>query len=75
MKSEKHLLTEENVMEIATMSDNYSGADMKTLCSEASLGPIRSLDLRLIEKIEATEVRVTYIILLFLISIIFFHVF
>ncbi|XP_018570438.1 fidgetin-like protein 1 [Anoplophora glabripennis] len=55
--NEKHCLTEEHFKEIANLSDGYSGADIKNLCSEASLGPIRSIDISLIEKIQSTEVR------------------
>lgn len=57
MKSESHLITEEEFSEIAKLADGYSGADLKNLCSEAALGPIRSIDLRFIEKIEANDVR------------------
>ncbi|CAH0552707.1 unnamed protein product [Brassicogethes aeneus] len=54
---ERHELTEPNFEEIAEKSNGYSGADIRNLCSEASLWPIRSIDMRMIEKIEATEVR------------------
>lgn len=57
MRTEKHLLDEKDFTQIAELSDGYSGADLKNLCSEAALGPIRSLDLRLIEKIHAADVR------------------
>lgn len=64
MHSEKHVLTMGDIKEIANLTDGYSGADMKNLCCEASLGPIRSLDIRLMERIEAAEVCfVLYIIM------------
>lgn len=56
MSDEKHSLTNENVNEVANLTDGYSGADMKNLCSEASMGPIRSLDITMIQNIQATEV-------------------
>ncbi|XP_072379253.1 fidgetin-like protein 1 isoform X1 [Diabrotica undecimpunctata] len=55
--NENHQLTFENFEKIAALSDGYSGADIKTLCSEASLGPIRSIDMTMIEHIQANEVR------------------
>lgn len=50
------MLTEENFKEISRLSDGYSGADVKNLCSEASLGPIRSIDISQIQSIQAGEV-------------------
>ncbi|KAJ8910358.1 hypothetical protein NQ315_004974 [Exocentrus adspersus] len=57
ISNERNCLTEEHFNKIASLSDGYSGADIKNLCSEASLGPIRSIDISLIEKIQAAEVR------------------
>lgn len=57
MKNEKHSLSEEQFCAIAELSDGYSGADLKNLCCEAALGPIRVIDFRLIEKINADDVR------------------
>jgi len=42
---------------IAEMTDGYSGADMTNLCREAALGPIRTLDVSLIETIDIAQVR------------------
>lgn len=53
----RHELNTIDFKTIAEMSDGYSGSDIRNLCSEASLGPIRSLDMSLIEKIKASEVR------------------
>lgn len=63
MGNEKNNLTDENMNEIAVLSDGYSGADMKTLCSEASLGPIRSIDINLIKNIQADEVNILKFVL------------
>ncbi|KAJ4450700.1 hypothetical protein ANN_02129 [Periplaneta americana] len=57
MSDENHNLTEEDVHEIATLTDGYSGADMKNLCQEASLGPIRSLGFIEIQHISPDQVR------------------
>lgn len=55
--NEKNELNQEDLEEIAKLSEGYSGADIKILCSEASLGPIRSIDMNLIEHISSEDVR------------------
>lgn len=57
MSTEKNDLTPDNVEEIAKLTDGYSGADMNNLCKEASLGPIRSIDFRMISSIDSQAVR------------------
>lgn len=57
ISSERHELNHEDFIDIAKAADGYSGADIKNLCSEASLGPIRSIDMSLIEHISTTDVR------------------
>ncbi|KAK9880216.1 hypothetical protein WA026_010090 [Henosepilachna vigintioctopunctata] len=54
---EKHSLTEENYERIANLSQGYSGADIRSLCSEASMGPVRSIQIHSIEDINSTDVR------------------
>jgi len=54
---EKNDLSEEDVSEIVSKSDGYSGADMANLCREAAMGPIRSMDLSLIENMDVEQVR------------------
>lgn len=56
MKSEKNLLSQDDIVRIASLTEGYSGADIRTLCCEASMGPIRSLDIRLIENIDTEQV-------------------
>ncbi|XP_057664237.1 fidgetin-like protein 1 isoform X1 [Diorhabda carinulata] len=55
--NEKHQLDDRHLESVAKRSEGYSGADIKNLCSEASLGPIRSIDMNMIEHIEANQVR------------------
>lgn len=55
--SENHVLSDGDLDEIASLSSGYSGADMKSLCQEASLGPIRSINFDMINNIEADQVR------------------
>ncbi|XP_015368967.1 PREDICTED: fidgetin-like protein 1 isoform X2 [Diuraphis noxia] len=55
--SENHVLSDDDLEKIASLSNGYSGADMKSLCQEASLGPIRSMSFDMINKIEADQVR------------------
>jgi SpoVK/Ycf46/Vps4 family AAA+-type ATPase len=57
MSNEKHCLTDPEVNEISLLTAGYSGADMKTLCQEASLGPIRSLSFINIQNIRPDQVR------------------
>ena len=42
---------------MASLTDGYSGADMANLCRDAAMGPIRSIDYSLIDKISTGEVR------------------
>jgi len=59
IRSENHNLSEDNLEKIASLSDGYSGADMKSLCQEASLGPIRSISFDMINNIKAEEVNLS----------------
>ncbi|EEZ97654.2 fidgetin-like protein 1 [Tribolium castaneum] len=55
--NERHDLDSDDLAKVAQLSEGYSGADIRSLCSEASLGPIRSIDMSMIAKIQAHEVR------------------
>lgn len=55
--SENHILSDEDLEKIGTLSEGYSGADMKSLCQEASLGPIRSMSFDMINNIQADQVN------------------
>ncbi|XP_077287928.1 fidgetin-like protein 1 [Arctopsyche grandis] len=57
MGTERHSLTDENVVNIAEMADGFSGADMRSLCAEAALGPIRSVPFSQITNIQSDQVR------------------
>ncbi|XP_045785680.1 fidgetin-like protein 1 isoform X2 [Maniola jurtina] len=57
LRDENHDLTDQNMSEIAGLTDGYSGADMKSLCSEAAMGPIRSVPLSQIVTIDRDKVR------------------
>lgn len=57
VKLENHVLSENDLEKIASLSDGYSGADMKSLCQEASLGPIRSINFDMINSIQADQVN------------------
>ncbi|TDH72562.1 hypothetical protein CCR75_003678 [Bremia lactucae] len=50
LKNNKYDLTDENKAFIAQQSKGYSGADVRALCTEAAMGPIRSCtDIRTID--------------------------
>ena len=53
---QSHSLTEENVVSIGAKAEGYSGADMATLCKEAAMGPIRSLDYSRIDEVVIFQV-------------------
>lgn len=57
MKSERNSLTPEEIENISNLTDGYSGADMKNLCQEACLGPIRSIASTEMFQISADEVK------------------
>lgn len=50
-------LTDWQFEEIGRLTDGYSGADMRQLCHEASMGPIREISLEEMESISMGDVR------------------
>ncbi|XP_041977679.1 fidgetin-like protein 1 [Aricia agestis] len=57
LKNEANELSAANVREIAHLTEGFSGADMKSLCSEAAMGPIRSFPMSQIVNIDRDKVR------------------
>ncbi|KAL0279499.1 UNVERIFIED_CONTAM: hypothetical protein PYX00_001041 [Menopon gallinae] len=57
ISKERHCLSEAEINEISVLCKGYSGADMKNLCQEASLGPIRSIPPLEIRRINPNDVR------------------
>ncbi|XP_055544067.1 fidgetin-like protein 1 isoform X2 [Wyeomyia smithii] len=57
LANEKNSLTPEEVNEIGKLSEGFSGADMKVLCHEASMGPIRSIPFDQLGLIGKDDVR------------------
>ncbi len=41
--SQKHSLTEQNLAELVRRTKGFSGADIRNLCTEAAMGPVREL--------------------------------
>lgn len=57
LKSEDTNITAEQIERVGELTKGFSGADMKTLCSEASMGPIRILSESQMNQVEVDEVR------------------
>ncbi|XP_046384323.1 fidgetin-like protein 1 [Ischnura elegans] len=57
MSNQRNSLSLSDIDEVADLTDGYSGADMKNLCREAALGPIRSIKFEDMEHIQPDQVR------------------
>ncbi|XP_018331376.1 fidgetin-like protein 1 [Agrilus planipennis] len=57
LSKERNIMNGNDFDEIARKSEGFSGADLRNLCSEAALEPIRSVDCRKLDQIDITEVR------------------
>lgn len=53
---ERHGLTEDDFMDVVVKTQGYSGADLKALCAEAAMGPLRDLTADILN-IDSTDVR------------------
>ena len=61
LNSVNHTITESQFHEIANQTDGFSGADMKVLCQEAVMGPVRSISFSQMQNMSVDSVRpVTY---------------
>lgn len=49
LKSNNHQLTDEDIAKLAKDTDGFSGADLKALCTDAAMGPIRQLGPKALE--------------------------
>jgi SpoVK/Ycf46/Vps4 family AAA+-type ATPase len=56
MAEQRHVLGEDEIVDICNRTDGYSCADMTHLCKEAAFGPIRSIALGDIEHISPDQV-------------------
>ncbi|XP_026329668.1 fidgetin-like protein 1 [Hyposmocoma kahamanoa] len=57
LTNENNDLTAQEIADVASLTEGYSGADMKSLCSEAAMGPIRAVPLSQIVSIDRDKVR------------------
>ncbi|EDS39646.1 fidgetin [Culex quinquefasciatus] len=57
LASEKNSLTDGQIAEIGQLTEGFSGADMKVLCHEASMGPIRSISYDQLVQVAKEDVR------------------
>ncbi|XP_028178091.1 fidgetin-like protein 1 [Ostrinia furnacalis] len=57
LQSEPHELSDPQLGEVAALTAGFSGADVKSLCSEAAMGPVRAVPLSQIATIQRDKVR------------------
>ncbi|XP_023238400.1 fidgetin-like protein 1 [Centruroides sculpturatus] len=57
LKEHKHVLSDEDFVDIGNRTEGYSGSDMANLCKEAALGPIRKISFADIEHITQDQVK------------------
>lgn len=57
LEKEKTNISNKEIDELARLTHGYSGADMKVLCQEASMGPIRCIPSSQIDIVSADTVR------------------
>lgn len=57
LKNEKSNLNDNEIDEIVTMTNEFSGADMKCLCQDASMQPLRSITADQMATIDINDIR------------------
>lgn len=57
LSSVNNVITDSQMEEIASQTNGFSGADMKVLCQEAVMGPVRSIPLSDMQSVAAENVR------------------
>lgn len=57
LAKERNQINKDEIIEIGRLTDGFSGADMKTLCHEALMGPIRSIGFEEMHSIDVNDVR------------------
>ncbi|XP_058058133.1 fidgetin-like protein 1 [Anopheles bellator] len=57
LQQERNCLTSDEIDQVSELTDGFSGADMKVLCHEASMGPIRSIPFEELGDIAKDQVR------------------
>jgi len=60
LAKEKHTLTRQQLAQLVKLTEGYSGSDLRALCQEAAMGPLRELGAR-IEKAKSSDVgKITF---------------
>ncbi|KFB46202.1 hypothetical protein ZHAS_00014206 [Anopheles sinensis] len=57
LEQERNSMTKDEITKIGNLTEGFSGADMKVLCHEASMGPIRSIPFDQLGDIAKDQVR------------------
>ena len=52
----RHIMTDEDIRQIAQQTEGYSGADLKALCRDAAMGPIREVGEERIWNVDVKDV-------------------
>ena len=55
LRKNKHSLTDNDLAKLANETDRFSGADLKALCTDAALGPLRGLPPSKFENVNAED--------------------